>query len=172
MLARPDAEFGTVELLDGMGKSRSAGSNLLNRWVAAGLLRDRHVGNQRRFAANPDFLLYPELRRMVQKTIGLTEPLAAALAPIADRLEEAFVFGSVAEGSDTSESDIDLALIGDVDLFTVSPLIDQAQADLGRPIHANVYGAAEWQAPHDPVLQAIKAGPRIDLMEALRGQAD
>lgn len=171
VLLDPTRDFGTLELLARMGSSRSAGSVVLKRWVAAGLLRERRVGNQRRLKANPDFLLYPELRRMVLKTVGLAEPLAMALEPIASRLVEAFVFGSIASASDTSDSDIDLALVGDVDLFAVSPLLDEAQKVLGRPVHVNLYAEADWIATDDPIIAAIKTGPRLDLMEMLHEQA-
>jgi uncharacterized protein len=170
VFSRPDQDFGTVELLKHMGNSRGAGSTVLKRWVDSGLLRERKVGNQRRLCANPQFLLYPQLRQIVLKTIGMTEPLARALAPVASRLTEAFVFGSVASGTDTSESDIDLAVVGEVDLFDISPLLDAAQAELGRTVHANVYSQQEWAAA-DPVLAVIKRGPRLDLMEAVRAQA-
>lgn len=171
LIAHPERDFGTVELLQHLGTSRSAGSSVINRWVQAGALRERRVGNQRRLSANPDYLLYEELRRMALKTVALTEPLAHALAPIADRLTQAFVFGSVAAGQDTNESDVDLALVGDIDLFTVSPLLDPLEHELGRSIHVNVYDAQEWMAKNDPVLKAIKSGPRWDLMEVLRAQA-
>lgn len=169
VLAHPDRDYGTVEILERIGSSRSAGSAVLQRWVDAGLLRERRVGNQRRLSANPEFVLYPELRRIAIKTVGLTEPLAKALAPLAPRLTDAFVFGSVAAGTDTSDSDIDLALIGQIDWFEVSPLLDAAQAELGRSVHANIHSEEEWGSD-DPVLVAIRRGPRVDLMEALRAQ--
>ncbi|WP_457389706.1 nucleotidyltransferase domain-containing protein [Roseateles sp. P5_E1] len=171
VMLHPDRDFGTVELLDRMGSSRSAGSTVLKRWVDSGLLRERRVGNQRRLAANPAFLLYPELRRMIVKTVGVAQPLAQALHPLTHRLESAFVFGSVAAGTDDSESDIDLAIVGDITLFDVSPLLDAAQAELGRPVHVNLYTAAEWAQNDDPVLTAVRQGPRIDLMEALHAEA-
>lgn len=171
VLARPGEEFGTLELLQRMGNSRGAGSTLIKRWVDCGLLRERKVGNQRRLSANPQFVLYPELRKMVLKTVGLCDPLALALAPVAARLTEAFVFGSVASGTDTSESDIDVAVVGEVNLFEVSPLIDTVEGELGRPVHVNVYSPSEWAAD-DPVLAAIKTGPHVDLMESIRAQAD
>lgn len=169
VLAHPNKDFGTLELLSRMGSSRSAGSTVLKRWLKCGLLTERRVGNQRRMAVNPNFLLYDELRRIVLKTVGLTEPLAAALTPIAGLLSEAFVFGSVAAGTDTSESDIDLAIVGNVDLFDVSPLLDSAERELGRHVHVNVYRDHEWSAADDAVLESIKNGPRMDLMETLRG---
>lgn len=168
VLLHPEREFGTLELLSKIGNSRSAGSLLLQRWVTAGLLQERRVGNQRRLAANPDFVLYPELRKMALKTVGLAEPLARALTSISGRLLEAFVFGSVAAGKDTSNSDIDLVVVGDIDLFTLSPLLDQVEQDLGRPIHVNVYSGEEWYSSQDAVIQSIKNGPCIDLMRELR----
>ena len=48
---------------------------------------------------------------IVRKTIGLREPLRAALAPLADDIEYAFVFGSVAAGQDRANSDIDLMVV-------------------------------------------------------------
>jgi predicted nucleotidyltransferase len=170
VLVRPDQDFGTLELLKHMGSGRGSGSAVLKRWVDSGLLRERKVGNQRRLSANPQFVLYRELRQMVLKTVGMKDPLAKALAPLSDRLTDAFVFGSVASGTDTSESDIDLAVVGDIDLFDVSPLLDTVQSDLGRSVHVNVYSAREW-ASDDSVLAAIKKGPRVDLMEAIRAEA-
>ncbi len=170
VLVRPEQDFGTLELLKHMGSGRGSGSAVLKRWLGSGLLRERKVGNQRRLSANPQFLLYRDLRRMILKTVGLADPLAKALAPLSDRLTDAFVFGSVASGTDTTESDIDLAVVGDVDLFDVSPLLDAVQSDLGRSVHVNVYSPQEW-ASDDPVLAAIKKGPRVDLMEAIRAEA-
>ncbi len=169
VLIDPQRDFGTLELLHRMGNSRSSGMRVLERWLAAGLLHERRVGNQRRLSANPDFLLFPELRRMVVKTIAIAEPLCAALRPAAASLTEAFIFGSVAAGNDHSDSDIDVALVGHLDLFALSPRIDQAQTQLGRRVHLNVYDPQEWASKSDSVLQSIQRGPRIDLMEMLRG---
>jgi predicted nucleotidyltransferase len=168
VLTHPDKDFGTLELLSQMGSSRSAGSALLKRWVESGLLQERRIGNQRRLAANPKFLLYPELRKIALKTVGLSQPLARALRPVVDKLQDAFVCGSVAAGKDTGDSDIDLVVVGNVDLFTVSPLLDPVEHELGRPIHVNVYSVDEWLLNNDAIIQQIKTGPRINLMGDLR----
>jgi uncharacterized protein len=170
VLPEPDKDFGTLELLSAMGSSRGAGSTLLRRWVQAGLLNERRVGNQRRLSANPAFVLYPELRSIALKTVGLAQPLARALAPIAERVREAFIFGSVAAGKDTSGSDIDLAVVGNVDLFSLSPLLDAAEKDLGRHIHVNIYSEAQWSSTNDALIRAIKDGPRIELTEVINAQ--
>lgn len=170
VLLNPDQEFGTVELLDRMGSSRSAGSAVLKRWVAGGVLRERRVGNQRRLSANPEFLLYPELRRMTLKTVGLAEPLARALAPLAKGIRQACVVGSIAAGTDTSSSDVDLVVVGDLTLFDVSPALDAAQAELGRPVHVSLYAPDEWASETDPVISALRQGPCLNLTEAVHAQ--
>lgn len=170
VLTRPDDDFGTVELLQRMGNSRSAGSAVLQRWVASGILKEKKVGNQRRLSANTEFLLYPEMHRMALKTVGLVQPLAHRLAPFAEKLIEAFVFGSVAAGTDRSHSDIDIALVGEVDFFKLSAELDAAQTELGRTVHASVYSEQEWAA-NDPVIASIRNGPRLELMEAIRAEA-
>jgi predicted nucleotidyltransferase len=162
VLLRPERDFGTLELLAISGSSRSAGSSIIKRLVEAGALIEKRVGNQRRLSANAGFLLYPELRRMVLKTLGLAEPLARVLQPIAGRIEQAFIFGSVASGKDTSESDIDLAVIGDVDLFTVSPLLDEVEKEIGRRVRVSLYSPKEW-AEGRVAYESIKNGPRIQV---------
>jgi uncharacterized protein len=171
VLANPERDFGTLELLRHIGSSRSAGAALIQKFVDGGLLRERRLGNQRRLSANPDFFLYPELRRIVLKTVGVVEPLARALRPLRKRIKEGFVFGSVARGEDNAGSDIDLALVGDLDLFAVSPLIDIAEAELGRQVHANIYSTEEWARDTDAVIRSIRNGPKLDLMEALHAKA-
>lgn len=44
----------------------------------------------------PDSLVFGELKRIVLKTVGLAGPLEEALRPHADKIQAAFVFGSVA----------------------------------------------------------------------------
>ena len=55
---------------------------------------------------NDSHPLYPEIRSLVLKTSGLADVIREA--PGQESIRLAFVFGSVANGSETSESDIDL----------------------------------------------------------------
>lgn len=96
------------------------------------------------------------------------DPLAQALKPVAARLTEAFVFGALATGKGTDQGEIDLALVGDVDLFEVSPLLDKAEHELGRPVHASLWSRDEWATEGGVFQRALKSGPRIDLLCTLR----
>jgi predicted nucleotidyltransferase len=76
---------------------------------------------------------------VVRKTVGLVEPLRAALAPLAARIEAAFIYGSVAKGEDTVVSDIDLLVVAEgVDYAEVYAALEPLHAALGRPVNPTV----------------------------------
>lgn len=95
------------------------------------------------------------------------QPLIDALEPISAQLIEAFVYEPAAAGQGTGHGEVYLALVGEVDLFEVSPLLDKAEHELGRPIHVSLCSVDEWAAESSAFLRAIKSGPRIDLMPGL-----
>ncbi len=115
------------------------------RLADSGLVKVTRAGNQKYYQANPDSPVFAELHGLVVKTIGLAGPLEAALVPFRERIQAAFVYGSIAKGSDTAQSDIDLMVICDdlaySDLYTA---LQEAEATLGRPVHVSLATAAEW----------------------------
>ena len=70
--------------------------------------------------------------------------LINALLPLSDKLQSAFVFGSVASGNVNARSDIDLMFIGDVSYAEVVPLLHPLQEQLGREINPKIYADKEW----------------------------
>jgi uncharacterized protein len=164
--ARSYAISDIFELADGGRSSTQAFVKLL---VDAQVLRIDSSQRGTRYAANTEHPLYPELRQIAVKSFGIKEPLEAALAELNGeaprQVERAFIFGSIAKGTDTAESDIDVMLIGDVRLGRASRVMEAASRRLGREVHVNVYPAAEWEELRlaDPVVRAINEGPRIEL---------
>ena len=80
----------------------------------------------------------------MQKTVGLAEPLRAALAPLSDRIRAAFVYGSVAKKQDTASSDIDLMVISDaVGYPEVFSALEPLQMQLRRTVNPQVYALAD-----------------------------
>lgn len=120
-------------------------SKELARLHKAGLLEQHRVGNQVQFSANRQHPVYPELSALLSKTIGLADVLTFALAPAADRIAVAFVFGSVARSSDTAESDVDIILIGQVDFAEAVNLLYAAQTTLQREINPKIFSLEEWR---------------------------
>lgn len=136
--------YAVNELIQATGAGSGAVQRELARLAGSGLLTVEHVGNQKRYRANPDAPIHDELVSIVRKTFGLAEPLREALAPLADRIHAAFLYGSIAKGSDTARSDIDLMVVADDLTYAEVMLALHPVAErLGRQINPTVYDRDE-----------------------------
>jgi predicted nucleotidyltransferase len=145
LFGQPDRSFFATELINMLGVGSGAVQRELARLAESGLVTVRKIGTQKHYQANPDSPVFHELVGLISKTVGLAEPLRVALAPFADRIKAAFVYGSVAQGSDTASSDIDLMLISEgLSYADVFEALQVAEARLGRPVNPSLYTPAEW----------------------------
>ncbi len=104
------------------------------------------VGNRKYYRANPDSPLFDEICGIVRKTVGVEEYVRDALAPVADRLMLAVLFGSVARGTDTAASAIDLLLVSDgLTLEAVYGALAPAEKLLGRRVNPTLYTSDEFR---------------------------
>ena len=165
---QPYRSFYTKEILRATGMGVATIKRELDRMVAAGILSLRRQGNQHHYRANPDCPIYNELRGIVRKTIGIVDALQEALVPLADRIEWAFVFGSIASGKDSATSDVDLMLIGEISFAESVAALHPVQASLQREINPKVYHPDEWQHlvdQNDAFVSEVLANPRLEIME-------
>lgn len=139
LFGQPERSFYATELIGLAGAGSGAVQRELARLARSGLLTTHAVGNQKHYQANPGAPIYAELCGIVQKTVGLAEPLRDALAPLAERIQAAFVYGSIAKREDTAMSDIDLMLISDdlaySDLYGALEPVSQK---LGRTVNPTI----------------------------------
>jgi predicted nucleotidyltransferase len=117
----------------------------LSLLTRAGVLEREVQGNQVRFRANERYPIYEELRSILKKTTGVADQLRAALAPLADSIAAAFIYGSIASGQERPNSDVDLMVIGTVRFEDVIRLIHPYQEELRREINPHVLTAAEFK---------------------------
>jgi predicted nucleotidyltransferase/predicted transcriptional regulator with HTH domain len=114
----------------------------LEKLAELGLLENIFEKNRRYYWANKTHPLYPELRNIVLKTVGLCDVLKEALS--SQKIEYAFVFGSIAALREHAESDVDLMIIGDIGLRELTPLLREPAEKIGREINAHVFSHDEW----------------------------
>lgn len=165
LLMHPGRDYSMGELVALSGSGSGAGQNQIEKLVEAGLVLEERVRNQRRLRINQGFPLYPELRSICVKSFGVVEALRAILAPIEDEIAEAFVFGSVAKGTDTADSDIDLLVVGSVSLLDLNRHLAEAERTFSRTVNVQLYSASEWSAAQsDSVITAITNGPRLQVI--------
>ena len=171
LLMRPDQQIHLRELARVIGAAPGTLKKELDALCGVGLLRAERVGNQVRFCANTAHPVFPELQALIRKTIGLADALRLSLAPLAGRIDAAFIFGSMASGTESAGSDIDLMVVGDAGFAEIVDATYAAQATLGREINPKVMSASEWQAKkaeRNAFLQDVLNKPRIMLI----GDAD
>ncbi len=118
----------------------------LKRLAGAGLLNCERRGNQLLYSANRQSPIFEELAGILRKTSGLADVVAEALAPLTDHIEVALIFGSVARGTETRASDVDVLIIGAVDYGSVIDALYPAQQRLAREINPKVFTRREWNA--------------------------
>lgn len=118
----------------------------LKQLTQCGIIRRSVRGRQVYFQANLDSPIFPELKSLIIKTVGIGDTLRAALAPIAGQLEVAFIYGSIARGEEGHRSDIDLLVVGDIAFADVVVNLQAAQKLLGREIFPTVYPPDEFKA--------------------------
>jgi len=127
------------------GAAQGAVQRELHLLAGAGILRRTVEGRQVYFQANRESPIYPELQALLFKTAGLVDVLHEALAPLADQIRVAFVFGSAARGELRRDSDVDVLVVGDASFTAVANALATAQTRLGRDVNPTVYPPEEFR---------------------------
>jgi predicted nucleotidyltransferase len=145
LFGQPERSFYASELIRRAATGSGAAQRELARLEGSGLIVARSIGHQKHYQANAESPLFSELRNIVLKTLGLAEPLRAALKPLSPAICAAFVYGSVARAADQSASDIDLMIISDSLTYgDVFAAIERVTRTVGRKVNPTVYTAAEF----------------------------
>lgn len=145
LFGQPDRTFFATEIIGLTGAGSGATQRELARLDAAALVTTSRLGNQKHYQANAASPIFSELVSIISKTVGLAEPLRAALSPLAKRITVAFVYGSVAKQRDTAGSDIDIMILADkVSYADVYAALEVAEARLGRRISPTMQTPTEW----------------------------
>lgn len=133
----------------------------------AGILVSRDVGSQVIYRLNPDCPIYDELRSILRKTVGLSAVLRSALEPLADRIEQVYVYGSHARGDERPDSDVDLMVVGRLTLRELSSPLREAGRSLHRVISPTLYTPEAYEQElemGDSFVARVHNGKRLNLI--------
>jgi predicted nucleotidyltransferase len=144
LFGQPNRSFYANEVIALAGSGSGAVQRELKRLADSGLVTVVRMGKQKHYQANPESPIYAELCAIASKTFGVAQPLREALQGLTDRIDAAFIFGSVAKRTDTATSDIDLLVISDALSYAdVFEAVEPALARIGRPVNPTVYSASD-----------------------------
>jgi uncharacterized protein len=142
--------------------------------VEAGILTKKRDGNRTYFQADPECPVFPELRGLMTKTAGLVDQVKQALTPMAPKIELAFVYGSMAKGSERNASDVDILVVGQVKLSELARALKPLEASLSRAVNPSLYLAKEFRdkirAGHH-FLSSVVGEPKLFIIGAERDLA-
>jgi predicted nucleotidyltransferase len=110
--------------------------------VSIDLIKARKDGNRIYYKANSEHPIYPDLVSIVEKTVGVIALLKEKLND--SKIECAFLFGSMARNKEKAASDIDLVVIGDLGMRTLTKFLSGLQEKVGREINPHVYTKEEF----------------------------
>jgi len=146
----------------------------LKQLSEAGIIQRIVRGHQVYYQANPLCPVFEELKKLVVKTVGVGAALQAALTPLADRINVAFIYGSIARSEERRQSDVDVLVVGKVTFAEVVSSFSEAQKAIGREINPTVYPPAEFRskvAAGHHFLSTVLRGPMLFLVGDKRGLA-
>jgi predicted nucleotidyltransferase len=147
LFAQPDRRFQSAELIRLAQGGTGAVHRQLARLAAAGLVTVTQSGHQKHYQARRDAPVFAELHGLVVKTVAVVEPLRRALAPHRRAIAAAFVYGSLATGTDRVGSDLDLLVLSET--LRHAELYDALQPvelELARAVNPTLVTPGEWRA--------------------------
>ena len=128
------------------GAGHGAVQRELRQLSNAGVIQRTVMGRQVYYQANQKCPVFTELKSLIIKTAGIGDILKDALAPLVDRINVAFIYGSMAQGKESKGSDVDIMVVGNVTFGDIVGRFGPAQEMLGREINPTVYPLAEFQS--------------------------
>lgn len=131
----------------------------LNQLTKTELLTSQKSGRQVFYKANQEHPLFPELKSMVSKVMGIDQVVDGIVTRLGD-LESAYLLDNYAEGKDTGI--IDLLLVGDIDQYHLNDLSRKTERYIKRKIRPLVLSRDEF----DDYTSKLEKQPHILIWEA------
>lgn len=165
LFGNPDQRFHANEIVRQVGMGRGTVRRELERLSAAGLVTRVQDGNQHHYQANAANPIYAELVSITRKTFGLADVLREGLQSLGSSLKLAFIYGSMAKGGATRDSDVDLMLVGDDLAYgDVIRLLQPLEEVVRRKINPTLYPVDEFNdklSSRQGFLERVLSAPRI-----------
>jgi hypothetical protein len=168
LFVNADRSFYTNEIVRYVDSGIGVVQRELEKLAISGLVTTKKIGNQKHYQARHDSPIFEELRGILLKTAGLSDMLRVALLPFSDKIQAAFIYGSIAKGKDTAKSDVDVFIIGnELDYADVLTAFSVNKFNFGRPVNPSIYSPQEFQhklAEGNTFVSRVLEQPKIYLI--------
>lgn len=144
-LLQPERWWFLTELADHLEVTASSLQRELESLIQAGLLLHRRDGRRAYFKANADSPIFPELRNLIDKTVGIGPALRDAFKKFGKQIEIAAIYGSVARGEENATSDVDLMVVGTLQQIDLVPVLRNLEKRFGRDVNVTLFSPKEFR---------------------------
>jgi predicted nucleotidyltransferase len=165
LFGQPDRSFRSSELIILAKSGTGAVHRELEKLTGASIVSITMFANRKLYRANRQSPIYDELHGIILKTVGLLEPIREALKRFRTKIEVAFVYGSIARGNDTAQSDVDLMIIGEnlaySDVYTA---LQNAEKGLLRTVNPTLMNSDDWRqkvADQSSFIRKVLTDPKL-----------
>jgi predicted nucleotidyltransferase len=167
LLGQPARRFTLSELIRLADAGTGAVQREVDRLSRAGIVTTTIESGRKHIQANSSSPIFSELRGIVEKTSGIAALLRDAIESSPAHVRFATLYGSVAKGTDTSLSDIDVLIVSD-DLTeeTAFMMFRDVEGRLGRRISPTIYTTGEFadrRRAQNPFLAKVLSGQHVVL---------
>jgi len=131
----------------------------LNQLTKSKILKSEKNGRQVYYTADTKHPLFPELKSMVRKVIGIDQVIDDIIERLGE-LEQAYLIDDYAEGKDTGI--IDLVLVGNIDQYQLGDLSRKTERYIKRKIRSIVLSKEEFR----DFMPSLENRPRLLIWEA------
>ena len=145
LFTHPEESFFVRQIATILQEDPTNLSREMSKLENLGILTSKKIGNTKHFQANPHCAFFRELKGLVLKTAGVAGQIKVALERLTG-VQFAFIYGSYAKGEEKAHSDVDLMIIGDVDVNQLDPLASSLEKRLGREVNYLLFSQVEFQA--------------------------
>jgi uncharacterized protein len=167
LYGRPDRRFYVREIARGARTSPSSLQRDLAALAAVGIIERQEHGRQVYYQANANSPIFDELKGIVTKTFGIADLVREVLRPHEKHIRVAFIYGSVAKGTEAPGSDVDLFVVGDLPPSQLAIDLDKIMLELRRRVSLTSYSVEEFvelRTQENSFVTRVLSGPVIWLI--------
>jgi predicted nucleotidyltransferase len=138
----------------------------LDTLVMIGLLGVEKRGVQKYYFADKNSPIFSEMKGLIFKTTGIQGSIKAALSRLKG-VQAAFIYGSYAKGSEKEDSNINLMVIGQVNITELNDVVMGLEEKMKREIDYLAFDEQEYRKrkdAKDPFIREIVKGKKIFLL--------
>jgi len=143
LMMEPERQFYIREISRETQIPYSMAYKELNNLEQLGIITSQKKGKITLLQVNKETTYYKDLRNLIMKTTGIANIIQNHIKH--SEIEYLLIFGSIASGEDTPESDIDLMIIGDTPETEIIEVANEIEKNIGRELNYILWTRREFE---------------------------